>query len=1296
MVWDSAAYAPRGAAFHGQGIQNSGRINVGGNVNIGIRGDDTETLLKVRLTDPRDDKKRIEQQKGGLLHGSYKWILSHEDFQKWRDGGGNQLLWIRGDPGKGKTMLLCGIVDELNKTGIKKRNIAYYFCQAANDKLNRATSVLRGLIFSLISQQRELLEAVRTDINEASGELFQDLNGWEALCRVFNRLMGEIERRRQTTYLIVDALDECLGDRNRLLKWIVDLSLSSIKVLVSSRNWPSIESGLSSATHKMMLHLELNADSISNAVDYYIDHKATELERSKGLDAESREVVHQHLKCKSDNTFLWVALVCQKLSHEETNPWEVLNMLREFPSGLDELYERMASQFLASRNAEICCQVLAVQVLACRPLNLAELLSLTKLPEKFVERWLRQVVQSCGSFLTLRDDTIYFVHQSAKDYLVEHMADSIFRQGLLAGHHTIFIQSIQSLSQVLQENIYQLPSLGSRIDSIKPPNPDPLNGIRYACLYWADHLVDAKAMREQDLEDGGLVHRFLENHLLHWLETLSLLKSLGLGIEALTKLSSLLRESKKGGKELDKLVYYALRFSRHHKIGIEAAPLQVYGSGLVFSPTHNVVRKLFQKKPEWLSMSSAGERNWSPCVQTLEGHKGVIWSVAFSPNGRHLVSGSGDSTSRIWDVVTGGCLSVLEGHRDGVYSVTFSPNGQCVASSSLDGDIRIWDVTTGACLRTLDSIISDNGFRDDVVALPDDKSVVLVNSSGRIRTWSIATGKQLRTVQIGHSAEDRLALCLSRGGRRAAWLSKGGRMVEVVDITAGKYHEEPWHRKMSDTWVSLALSSDGECVAIATADLNTQREIEVWNVTANRRIRTLCCCGVKTGPTSLALSPNHRYLAAAFLFDKPEWDIATGQSIPFTGELYFQRRKLMSLLEFSPDGELLVSVGTDEQICVWETSAARLQHRTLKIFDGAHTRKKHEIKRMTLSPDGKLLGFLGPNYDFQVWDTMNNRLLSTIVMKGNWPTVKFSPDSRHVACTWHPIGLWHAGGSIVELFDPVTGRRLWTSPGHDIDSTFFSADGKRLASAFLERSHGYIDGNMIQVLDAATGMCLSTFPVASPDSMTGSLAVALSAKGTNLATLSRRITYLSSEICIQTWDVITGSCTYSIAFPYNMPCKPIDLLFSSKGEYDHVVLTFSPDSRHIAYVGRHDIIWIVDVVTGALQKSLKGFWDRWPASTSIEWEPAGLVTHRGIYDTQALLNDARRSIEYGCDNIPMGALSGIGISLGKDWILKNGECYIWIPPESREFREDFPYYGESRNAIVFGGTTDQITCIRFP
>ncbi|GKT94469.1 vegetative incompatibility protein HET-E-1 [Colletotrichum tofieldiae] len=104
---------------------------------------DTKFLAVLLLADPRDDKVRIVRTRGH----SYRWILDHNDFCRWRKGGQSRLLWIKGDPGEAKTMLLCSIVDELEKMSADSRVLAYFFCRVTEPILKNATVVLRGLLY---------------------------------------------------------------------------------------------------------------------------------------------------------------------------------------------------------------------------------------------------------------------------------------------------------------------------------------------------------------------------------------------------------------------------------------------------------------------------------------------------------------------------------------------------------------------------------------------------------------------------------------------------------------------------------------------------------------------------------------------------------------------------------------------------------------------------------------------------------------------------------------------------------------------------------------------------------------------------------------------------------------------------------------------------------------------------------------------------------------------------------------------------------------------------------------------
>jgi hypothetical protein len=501
-------------------------------------------LRDLRVTDPRADKVRIEETKGGLLLDSYRWILENRDFRQWHSDRQSHLLWIKGDPGKGKTMLLCGIINELTRSTAETHLLAFFYFQATDLRINNATAALRGLLYLLIDQQPSLISHIQKQYDVAGKTLFEDINAWVSLSDIFTNVLQDPSLK--STYLIIDALDECVAaDLQRLLDFIIKKSTLSprVKWIVSSRNWPNIEKELDAAMQKVSLCLELNEESISAAVATYIEFKVDSLAKRNKYSSDTRDAVQSYLSLNANGTFLWVALVCQRLSN--ISGWRTLQILTAFPPGLDALYKRMMDQITASEDAGLCKRVLALVSAVYRPITLDELASFVDMPNGVSGEYeaLSEIIGLCGSFLTLREHTISFVHQSVKDFLVKEAYIKIYPSGKEHLHYTIFSRSLQIMSKKLKRNMYGLGAPGVSIEQVKQPRCNPLSLAGYSCVYWIDHLLDCDPARNatNDLRDGGSIDNFLRQSYLYWLEALSLCRSMSEGVVSIAKLEALLQ-----------------------------------------------------------------------------------------------------------------------------------------------------------------------------------------------------------------------------------------------------------------------------------------------------------------------------------------------------------------------------------------------------------------------------------------------------------------------------------------------------------------------------------------------------------------------------------------------------------------------------------------------------------------------------------------------------------------------------------------------------------------------------------
>ena len=252
-------------------------------------------------------------------------------------------------------MLLCGIIDELERSKADTQLLSFFYCQANDSRINNATAVLRGLLYLLIQQQPSLILHIQKQHDHAGKALFEDPKAWVALYDIFTNVLQDPNLK--STYLIIDALDECTVDLPKLLDFIIQRSSTSqhVKWLVSSRNEDNIERRLQFGDSGTRLSLELreNAEQVLRAVNAYIDHRISKLIEIQ-FNKQLQDSVKEKIQRKANGTFLWVALIMKEL--EEAMSWEILQVLDEVPMQLKDVYRRMIKQIkgLQRQYPELC------------------------------------------------------------------------------------------------------------------------------------------------------------------------------------------------------------------------------------------------------------------------------------------------------------------------------------------------------------------------------------------------------------------------------------------------------------------------------------------------------------------------------------------------------------------------------------------------------------------------------------------------------------------------------------------------------------------------------------------------------------------------------------------------------------------------------------------------------------------------------------------------------------------------------------------------------------------------------
>lgn len=808
------------------------------------------------MTNPQDEMARIERMKGGLLNDVFRWILDTPQYTAVTDmnsdssDSSSRLLWIKGHAGMGKTMQMIGIIRELSDQVLNTApSVAYYFCQGTDEAAqNSGTAILRALIWMLLAQQPQLMKHLRSEHERTQqDEIFTgNRNARDVVLRIFKRMLKDAG----PTYLIVDALDECNEDLELLLD-LISATLNesaSIKWIVSSRPEIDVVNLIKDKAAKMtddaIQVIGLDKQDLQVSVDAYISYRLSSLEGRAGYTKTILTDIATEIRRRSEKTFLWVSLVFRVLDKKDhrLRPLHgsyALKAVKEMPSGLPKLYGHMMIRIErgSADDPQYCKKILAIIAVVKRPLSLLELAAVTGFtanegPEP------QYVIDNCGSFLTVENQVVSLIHQSAKDYLLDemkaldtnraHRLDTIIEVNIGITNRSMDVMSKVLLSQL---------SVGFPEQPI--PAEDVMN-LEYVFSSWLDHLreayqnaPDAAPGAVQDvvrLCDSALI--FMQSQFLAWLECLIVLKNLSKAITSMETLAQAIqvgyslpcREATndvwQASDEVLQLAAFmrdAKEFAFINKSIIEEAPVQIYGSALTFSPLGNQVREAFwQRRVPYLKGVTCSDRHKAAATRLLR-YDCKEDAPAFSNDGTLFALGVG-ATLQLWDVTSGTMRSTFTGYAGWLFRITFSLDDKWIAAAHRDTiELR----AIGDEDNDLTRHVSAQRVQctSDVVlaALSADGSMLAAVCNvpeNVIELWNL----KFRTRQLIESGDGPVkSMAISRKGMLATLAvdCEGGELTCAVvlrrDITGD--HERTFRYKGRDPR-SVVFSSSGKSLAL--------------------------------------------------------------------------------------------------------------------------------------------------------------------------------------------------------------------------------------------------------------------------------------------------------------------------------------------------------------------------------------------------------------------------------------------------------------------------------------------------